>query len=91
MDKCWHFPNGAKATADGGPDSPPDYFNDLNACHEMEEVLTEGERLKYNDRLYDAALKHAAETGKWRYLSLKASYRAEAFGLTLGLWKEGNV
>jgi hypothetical protein len=58
----------------------PDYFNDLNACAEMEKLLTERQWCDYlywlrkQDQRWFAA--HCAT----------AAQRAEAFGLTMGLW-----
>ena len=66
----------------------PDYFNDLNAMHEAEKMLTEEQRIAYSDCTYDIALKAQKETGKWRWISLTAAQRAEAFLRTLGKWEE---
>ena len=58
----------------------PDYFSDLNAMHEVEKVLTTEQWLSYwsflSEVLKDTSILHA-----------DASQRAEAFGLTLNLWK----
>jgi hypothetical protein len=62
----------------------PDYFNDLNACHEMEAILTDDEYSKYGWTLLGDG-KFACRD----FLGAKAAQRAEAFGLTLGLWEEG--
>jgi hypothetical protein len=69
-------------------DTPPDYFNDLNAVHELEKVLTEEQRRSYCDFTYDIACSIQKETGKWNWISLPAAQRAEALGLTLNLWKQ---
>lgn len=66
----------------------PDYFNDLNAVHELEKVLTEEQRRSYCDFTYDIACRIQKETGKWNWISLPAAQRAEAIGLTLKLWKQ---
>lgn len=66
----------------------PDYLNDLNAMHEAEKVLTEEQRIAYSDCTYDIALKAQKETGKWRWISLTAAQRAEAFLRTIGKWEE---
>ena len=70
----------------------PDYFGDLNACHEMEECL-EDDRPKYRktlDRLTNHILcTDNLEEINWRLIHIKPEHRAEAFGLTMGLWKEG--
>ena len=65
-----------------------DYLNDLNAMHGAEKVLTEEQRIAYSDYTYDIAWKAQKETGKWRWISLTAAQRAEAFLRTLGKWEE---
>jgi hypothetical protein len=70
------------------PQSPPDYLNDLNAMHEAEKVLTEEQRIAYSDCTYDIALKAQKEIGKWRWISLTAAQRAEAFLRTIGKWED---
>jgi hypothetical protein len=69
-----------------GKDSLPDYFNDLNAMHEAEKSLSDGQYSTFCDHLYDFAREEQLQTGKWRWLSSMASQRAEAFGRTLNLW-----
>lgn len=59
----------------------PDYLNDLNAMHEAERVLDieDGQWIIYSEhleRMTDDCGFHAT-----------AAQRAEAFGLTLGLWE----
>jgi hypothetical protein len=66
----------------------PNYLGDLNACHEMEKLLTEEQRITYSDYTYDVACRYQEQTGKWRWISLTAAQRAEAFLRTLGLWQE---
>jgi hypothetical protein len=60
----------------------PNYLNDLNAMHEAENVL-------FPTHEADWHLNLARVCGhSWRImLTSTASQRAEAFGLTLGLWK----
>ena len=63
----------------------PDYITDLNACNEMEKVLTEHQ----NESIYPRNL------GAWRNptkaIYATAAQRCEAFLRTLGLWeKEAN-
>lgn len=55
----------------------PDYFNDLNAMHEAEKFVKNvwGKYVKILNSFTDPACATAAN-------------RAEAFGLTLGLWTE---
>lgn len=52
----------------------PDYFNDLNACHEMEKHLGNVQ----NEENYYFAIK--------RSYRATAEDRAEAFGKTMKLW-----
>lgn len=59
----------------------PNYFSDLNACHEMEEDLTLEQRVEYSNNLA-----RICGTEKEKIYAT-ASQRAEAFGLTLKLWK----
>lgn len=66
----------------------PQYLNDLNAMHEAEETLQESQRVTYSNELYDLAVEHSLKTGKWSYLSMTASQRAEAFLRTIGKWEE---
>ncbi len=61
--------------------SPPDYFNDLNACHEMEEFISSSLRLRYTLNLTDIT-----DDFFWSKARATAAQRAEAFGLTLNLW-----
>lgn len=56
----------------------PDYFNDLNAVHELEGVLTFGQ--------YDAFCEHLGGS-LFSCARATAAQRAEALGLTLKLWK----
>jgi hypothetical protein len=72
-----------------GQTDVPDYLNDLNAMHEVEKVLTEEQRIAYSNHTYDVACKVQRETEKWRWISLTAKQRAEAFLKTIGLWEDG--
>ena len=61
----------------------PNYLNDLNACHEMEKVLTDEQTSAYITTLClevqpEPMLHHAT-----------AAEKCEAFLRTLGLWEEG--
>ena len=73
----------------------PDYLNDLNACHEMEHVLTYEQKEQFvfwMNHIHPSADIHYAE--KKRELRLDvfdlvhttASQRSEAFLRTLNLW-----
>lgn len=82
----------------------PDYTEDLNACHEMEKVLTEERRNGYALRLYDLTngfkpdhyeedpynpiCFEASMIGVGLMVSANAAQRAEAFLRTIGKWVE---
>ena len=57
----------------------PDYFNDLNAMHEAERILTLSEEQLYFETLHETA-------GNTMFYRATAAQRAEAFGKTLNLW-----
>jgi hypothetical protein len=64
----------------------PYYFNDLNACHEMEKFLGPIDGDAFSD--YHHILR--SMTGSTLGVThASAAERAEAFGRTLSLWKEG--
>lgn len=66
----------------------PDYFGNLNACHEMEKILTDAQFEEYHYMLYEIE-PFARPMGKRRNASsATATQRAEAFGRTLNLWSE---
>jgi len=76
------------------------WFNldsDLNAMHEAEKVLDDKQKTEYSTFLFvlqGADLKRMQrdmdEDEQWWYVATAtAPQRFEAFGLTLGLWKEG--
>jgi hypothetical protein len=64
-------------------DKPPDYFHDLNACHDMEKVALEnaGSWIRYVKEIKV----QSCLTGL-PHFHIPAAQRAEAFGKTLGLW-----
>lgn len=74
----------------------PDYFYSLDACHEMEKHNL---RITANDNVMQRDEKFVRWDNYVEQLSKKmgrddmahatAAQRAEAFGLTMGLWKEG--
>lgn len=71
-----------------GPREVPDYFNDLNACHEMEQVGFEGQLhrpwdSKWDRFKYEELLK---TRGPNVPVFAPAFQRAECFGLLMGLW-----
>lgn len=67
----------------------PDYFNDLNACHEMEKTLVDWVAYRINLSeiigIGSAPDLDICDDIK-SFLSATASQRAEAFGKTLNLW-----
>jgi hypothetical protein len=68
----------------------PDYLNDLNAMHEAEKVLFDGEHDK-EFFLYVEALEQITLKSKkpvWCAVFATATQRAEAFLRTLSLWQE---
>lgn len=75
----------------------PDYPNDLNACHEMEKVLSEEQKITFAgwvNYIYLSTDIHYLAVPKARRLEVfslvhaTASQRAEAFLRTLGLWED---
>ena len=82
-DRHWHMPNGAQATADGGPDLPPDYLNDLNAMHEAQLILTYAQKCEMS-----AWIEMMNCAGYGPQLFATAAQRAEAFLRTLNKWEE---
>lgn len=79
----------------------PDYFNDLNAMHDAEEMLTTPEqRYNFISILYDIVNNfipdevddyvpdywEVSSVQVFPHLHATAAQRAEAFGLTLKLW-----
>lgn len=75
----WHAPDFFNFS------SPPDYFGDLNACHEMENAVISGADGQ-TKRLYSENLSRLATLGGTSGECATAAQRAEAFGLTLNLW-----
>jgi hypothetical protein len=84
-------------TPDGGGmerDWPPNYPEDLNACHEMEKILNQEQREEYllmlqrvvEDISHDQYLHWSDNAGSTT--SATAAQRSQAFLRTLSLWKE---
>lgn len=70
------------AFKDGGGKRVPDYLNDLNACHEMEEMLIKrGLTRDYYDELVAVTT-----VDRFYLVHATASQRAEAFLRTIGKW-----
>lgn len=70
---------------------PHDYFNDLNAMHEAEKIITDNQWPEYRDCLRTISLGPVRMVSEWCKADIHATaaQRAEALGQTLGLWKEG--
>lgn len=66
----------------------PNHFNDLNAMHKAEKRLTDEQYLTFSELLADKYLLKGHSRSN-RFISAHASERAEAYGLIMGLWKEG--
>jgi len=67
----------------------PDYFNDLNAVHEAEKMLTDIQWIGYAQHLEEVSMQGGGE-GNFspsRWIHATATQRCEALGLTLNLWK----
>ena len=69
----------------------PDYLNDLNACHEMEKVLTVAQRVTYAHQM--GLLLTGGSVGRaipdWWFIHVATSAeRCEAFLRVFGLWTE---
>lgn len=71
------------------PLNPPDYLNDLNACHKMEDnIVGSGLAGSSVDVKYHKQLAAICSTRPiW---NATAAQRAEAFLKTLSLWKDEN-
>jgi hypothetical protein len=59
----------------------PDYFNDLNAVHQLEKVIGPIKGIELCWHLNEMGI-----SGEWEILTATAAQRAEALGLTLNLW-----
>lgn len=66
------------------PTDLPNYLSDLNAVHELEKRLTDGQWNEYEKNLIGACLL----SGNRRYHGATAAQRCEALLKTLGLWEE---
>ena len=66
----------------------PDYFNDLNAMHEVEKDMQSiiQERYANKLRVIISEIELDDYNENWHPMTASASQRAEAFGLTLNLW-----
>ncbi len=64
----------------------PNYFSDLNAMHDATVAVIHVDAFTRR-RYYKTLDKITGD--QWNTIDATAAQRAEAFGLTLGLWKEG--
>jgi len=66
----------------------PNYFEDLNAVHELEKVLTDEQWLEYREELRTFSLGPIRLISQWCKADIHATaaQRAEALGKTLKLW-----
>ena len=64
----------------------PDYLNDLNACHEMENHLTSEQQEEYDYQLSEICAPITGES--WMKIHATAAQRGEAFLKTIGKWKD---
>jgi hypothetical protein len=67
---------------------PPNYFNDLNAVHELEKVLTNEQWVIYRDNIRLIVLGPIRMVSQWVKADIHASaaQKCEALGKTLNLW-----
>lgn len=68
----------------------PDYFSDLNACAEMEKVLTDDQGIMFRQLLAmnSDGRKKTFNTVEAAMCHATARQRCEAFGTVLNLWKD---
>ena len=66
--------------------SIPDYFNDINAMHEAESILDDLQQCQFCDALF-RLMNSPDGVSEFMKVHATASQRAEAFGITLNLWK----
>lgn len=75
--QCFGYEN----KTDGHVTRVPDFTNDLNACFEMEEMLTPEQKKAYRKTLADICRRDGN-------IFATAGQRCEAFLRTVGLWRE---
>lgn len=87
----WVSPSGERQSI-GSSDGIPDYLDDLNACHEMEKVLSKDD---WDEKFYywlGFVVSGGQTTGlwEWRKMSVHATapQRCEAFLRTIEKWQE---
>lgn len=65
-----------------------DPLKDLNACHEMEKVLTINQRLDYRRNLNELVGGCRTNLKSFEQITATAAQRCEAFLRTVGKWQE---
>jgi len=83
----WVAPYKAPIAGDKTTYGLPNYFNDLNAMHEAEKVLKVEQHFTFQVELA-RVINTITYPLNFALLHATASQRAEAFGLTLNLWKQ---
>jgi len=72
----------------------PDYLSDLNAMHEAEKTLTDGQKMDYAEFMDDFIVpsitynQYNLWSGVFEAMHTPASLRAEVFLRTIGKWEE---
>jgi hypothetical protein len=80
--------------ADGVSGSPPNYCNDLNACHELEKMLDDKQLARYAQQIIGSARRkmnipdHESHYPIPFIISATARQRCEAYLKTIGKWIE---
>lgn len=86
----WLTPDGEQSVYVSEEDIP-DYFNDLNAMHEAEQVLKKWEKVTYAKKLvFTVTSEEKRGTSTYELIIATAAQRAEAFLRTLGKWEESS-
>lgn len=83
--KTWRLPDDS-----GCVQNIPNYLNDLNACHEMEKVLTDAKWTVYREHLRTVVLGGIRLVSEWCKADLHATAarKCEAFLRAMELWEE---
>ena len=84
---AWEHPYDADGSEHHCWSYAPDFFNDLNACHEMEETLDDNQWDSYVCALLNEMPRSANQPDRDKDPAhATAPQRAEAFGISLALW-----
>jgi hypothetical protein len=68
-----------------GDEKLPNYFEDLNAVHLLEKMLTPNQQLEYASNLNNSSFP-IYEMSSFRLVNSPAAEKCEALGKTLNLW-----